>query len=81
MSFFFFSAIALARTRSTTTVDDTGDYATWVIDSAGRRTEIKDPLHRLNGLEEIETVVPAAHHGAEWLLTAINHLSEPGFGG
>jgi hypothetical protein len=59
------------------TADDTGDYATWFIDSAGRHTGFEDPPH----LEVKETVVPAAHHGAEWLLIAMNHLSASCFGG
>jgi hypothetical protein len=39
---------------------DTRDYATWVADSAGYRFELEDPQH----LEELDTVVPDAHHGA-----------------
>jgi hypothetical protein len=52
------------------TIDDTEDYATWVINSIGCRTKLKDPSQRLCGLEEKETMVPTAHHGAEWLLLA-----------
>jgi hypothetical protein len=59
------------------TTDDTGDYATWVADGAGSRLELEDPLP----LEELETVVPSAHHGAGRSLTTKDHLSKLGLGG
>jgi hypothetical protein len=59
------------------TVDDTDDYATWVADSAGCRLKLEDPPKQ----DELDTMVPAAHHGAGWSLTTKHHHSKLGLGG
>jgi hypothetical protein len=77
----FFSATAPARSQDRAAVVDTRDYTTWVVVGVERHSEIKDPPCWLIGLEELETMVPAQHHSAEWPQLATNHLSNLGLGG